>query len=74
MDPDALRAVKERLSPDLLRMPGVSGVGISGGKLRVYLSEDSDTLRKAVRARVDAEATDAEVGFEVTGRFRRQDE
>ncbi len=74
MDANALKAAKDRLSPNLLRVPGVSGVGIAGGKLHVYLADDSETARNAVRVIVQAEAPDADLAFEVTGRFRRQDQ
>jgi hypothetical protein len=44
-DPGTL---KKRLSPGLLDISGVSGVGISGGTLAVYLEVDSDAVRQAV--------------------------
>ena len=56
MDANALKAAKDRLSPNLLRVPGVSGVGIAGGKLHMYLADDSETARNAVRDVVQAEA------------------
>lgn len=62
--------LKRRLSPLLLEIKGVSGLGLPGGRLTVYLeAEDAD-----VRQRVEKIASEAAPGtalqFEVTGRFR----
>jgi hypothetical protein len=65
-----LRTLKKRLSPRLLNIAGVSGVGITQGTLTVYLEVDSDTVRQAVAAVLGAEASNAPVTYVVTGRFR----
>lgn len=64
------RTLKKRLSPGLLNISGVSGVGISGGKLAIYLKVDSDTVRQAVEKVVGNEAPDVPVTYVVTGKFR----
>jgi len=65
-----LRGVKQRLSPRLLALPGVAGVGIPGGTLTVYLAEDTQEIRQQVTAVVAAEAPGTSVTFVVTGTFR----
>ena len=65
-----LRTLKKRLSPCLLNIAGVSGVGIAQGTLTVYLEVDSDTVRQAVAAVLGAEALNAPVTYVVTGKFR----
>ena len=67
-----LKERKRRLSPRLLNIRGVSGVGIPGGKLTVYLAEDSETVRKEVAAVLESDASDTPVAYVVTGPFRRQ--
>lgn len=67
-----LREVKRRLSPLLLGIPGVSGLGIPGGKLTVYLAEDSEAVRKEVEAVLASEAPGTTVAYVVTGAFRPQ--
>jgi hypothetical protein len=65
-----IQGIKRRLSPLLLRLPGVSGVGSAGGKLAVYLSEDSERVRRDVAAVVEAEAPDTSITYILTGTFR----
>ncbi len=72
MDRDALLDLKRRLSPALLAIPGVSGVGTAGDTLTVYLESDSAEARAACEAAIRAEAPSAEVAFVVTGPFRKQ--
>lgn len=67
-----LQSLKRRLSPLLLRIPGVSGVGIPGGTLTVYLTDDSAQVRDTVSAVLRREAPGAMVDYVVTGPFRRQ--
>ena len=64
------RTLKKRLSPGLMNIAGVSGVGISGGTLAVYLEVDSDAVRQAVEKVVGNEAPDVPVTYVVTGKFR----
>jgi hypothetical protein len=67
-DPDPL-ALKRALSPLLLALPGVSGVGVRDGKVCVYLAHDDALVRRAVEHTVHSRSPDAAVLFEVTGRF-----
>jgi hypothetical protein len=64
--------VKQLVSPRLLEIPGVSGVGVPGDILTVYLERDSDQVRRKVRAVVNTVAPSADIAFSVTGRFRAQ--
>ncbi len=67
-----LSRLKGRVSPRLLALPGVSGVGISGGSLVVYLEADDPVARaRALRIVADEDA-EAPVSFSVTGAFRKQ--
>ncbi|HLN86098.1 MAG TPA: hypothetical protein VK200_06535 [Candidatus Limnocylindrales bacterium] len=65
-----LVTVKKRVAPGLLNIAGVSGVGISGGTLTVYLEVDSNTVRQAVEQVVETEAANVPVTYVVTGKFR----
>lgn len=67
-----LSDVKRLASPRLLEIPGVSGVGLRGDRLTVYLDSDSRRLRKQVQAIVKSISPSAEVTFLVTGPFRAQ--
>lgn len=67
-----LREIKRRLSPRLLGIRGVSGLGIPGGRLTVYLAEDSEAVRREVAAVLEAEAPNIPVTYLVTGVFRPQ--
>ena len=69
---DDVRELKRRISPRLLGLRGISGVGISGGKLAVYLVEDSESVRQSVAAIIEAEVHGAEVNYIVSGPFRAQ--
>jgi hypothetical protein len=65
-----LRELKQRVSPRLLRIPGVSGVGIHGGRLIVYLVEESEALQQEVAGVLESERADIPVNYVVTGVFR----
>jgi hypothetical protein len=67
-----LRTVKKRVSPQLLSLAGISGVGISGGRLTVYLESDSEAVRQAVDKVVGNVTPDVPVLFVVTGKFQTQ--
>ena len=71
-----LQELKRRLSPRLLSIPGVSGVGIPGGKLTVYLAEawlgalldlTPEEMERAITASLQALAGQDQ---EVQARFR----
>jgi hypothetical protein len=66
------RDLKRRLSPQILRLPGVSGIGIPKGRLTVYLEEDSDDVKKRVKEVLGTVSPEADVVFMVTGKFTRQ--
>jgi hypothetical protein len=67
---DEVQQRKQRLSPLLMAIPGVSGVGTRGGVLTVYLAEDSELVREAVNTVVGREAPGTQVSFVATGPFR----
>ncbi len=69
---DELARLKRRISPQLLALPWVSGVGISRGKLAIYLSVDSPANRERVRQILNAEAPGADAEITVTGTFQKQ--
>jgi len=62
--------LKRGLSPLLLGIKGVSGVGLPGGKLTVYLESEDEDTRRRVQEVVAKAAPDAVVQFQVTGPFR----
>jgi len=67
----ALLDIKRRLSPKLLPLECVSGVGVTGAKLAVYLArEAAEDELKRIRSLIDAEAPGTEVEFVTTGEFR----
>ncbi len=67
-----VRVLKQRLSPRLLNIAGVSGVGIREGTLAVYLEVDSEPVRQAVAGVVATEAPNVSVAYVITGPFRAQ--
>ena len=70
MPDDALQQRKQKLSPHLMAIPGVSGVGTHAGALTVYLAEDSAAVREAVDAAIAREAPGTPVNYVVSGSFR----
>ena len=67
------KALKRKISPQILQVPGVSGIGIPKGRLTVYLEVDSDDVREKVRRVLDSVSPESEVVFMVTGKFGKQD-
>jgi len=63
-------ALKRLLSPLLLEIKGVSGLGVPGGRLTVYLESESEEIRRRVRQAAAKVAPGAILEFEVTGPFR----
>jgi hypothetical protein len=67
------RALKRKVSSQILQLPGVSGIGVPKGRLTVYLESDSEDLRERVREVLKTVSPDADVVFLVIGRFSKQD-
>jgi hypothetical protein len=65
-------AQKRRLSPRLLGLDGVSGLGLPGGRLTVYLVADTAEVRRRVLEVVAELEPGAKPLFEVTGPLRPQ--
>jgi hypothetical protein len=62
--------LKRRLSPLLLGIKGVSGLGLPGGRLTVYLEADDDEVRRSVEKVASDAAPGTALQFQVTGPFR----
>ena len=67
-----LGRIKRDLSPRLLAVEGVSGVGTPHGVLTVYLSEDSPFVRERVNSILEHTAPDTPISYVQTGSFRLQ--
>ena len=67
------KALKRKISPQILQLPGVSGIGVPSGRLTVYLEVDSGDVREKVRRVLDTVSPESEVVFMVTGKFSKQD-
>ena len=65
-------ALKRQLSPHLLRIRGVVGVGVGNGHVCVYLAEDDEAVRRAVANVVSAHAPGAPIVVDVSGPFVKQ--
>jgi hypothetical protein len=70
-DADDVRAVKRRLAPRLLGLDGVTGVGVRGKHLAVYLDGPREATRQRVAAVVAAEAPGTVVEYVESGPLRR---
>ncbi|HEX6885024.1 MAG TPA: hypothetical protein VF530_16735 [Planctomycetota bacterium] len=68
IEPDPV-AVKRKLSPVLLEIEGVSGLGLPGGRLTVYLVADRAETRRRVQEAAAKVAPGTKLAFEVTGHF-----
>jgi len=71
--PSDPRALKRKVSSQILQLPGVSGIGVPKGQLTVYLEADSDDIRNRVREVLKTVSPEADVVFLVTGKFSKQD-
>ncbi len=67
-----LQQVKQLLSPRVLRVPGVSGIGTPRGELTVYLENDSAKLKEEIMDVVKSVAPGQPCKFVVTGKFVKQ--
>ncbi len=66
------KALKRKVSSQILEVPGVSGIGIPKGQLTVYLEIDSNEIRSRVREVLHSVSPEADVVFMVTGKFSKQ--
>jgi len=66
---DDHRAIKDKVSAAVLKLPGVSGVGMPARGLTIYLEDDSAELRGRVAAAVEKLKVPVTVHWEVTGKF-----
>jgi hypothetical protein len=71
-DSTSLAEAKRQLSRRLLDEAGVSGVGIRGSRLVVYLATDDPSVRRKARELARQIDKTAPLVFEVTGEFRKQ--
>lgn len=67
-----LRSLKRDVSPALLRLRGVSGVGIAENALRVYLEAESEDVKAEARSVVATKNANVNVEFVVTGPLKAQ--
>jgi hypothetical protein len=67
-----LSDLKQRLSARLLDEPGVSGVGLRGNRVVVYLEHADAAMRERIEHIARGVAADAPLLFEVSGPFRKQ--
>lgn len=70
--PKTLAEVKRKLSDRLLKTPGVSGVGLRGDRVVVYLESDDAESRRSAERITRAVAPTTPVIFDVTGRFGKR--
>jgi hypothetical protein len=71
--PSDPRALKRKVSSQILQLPGVSGIGVPKGRLTVYLEVDSDDIKNRVREVLKTVSPETDVVFMVTGKFSKQD-
>jgi len=67
-----LADAKRRISARLLDEKGVSGVGLRGRRVVVYLEADDAGVRRKAEQIAHEVAPGARLTFEVTGRFEKQ--
>jgi hypothetical protein len=70
--PETLLEVKRRISDALLDIDGVSGVGLRGDRVVVYLESDDAGTRTRVQKIATRLASEVAVVYEVAGRFKKQ--
>jgi hypothetical protein len=69
-DTQDARELKRTVGAHLLEIAGVSGVGVRGGRLTVYLERDDPAVRRQAEEVVGRLSPGASVAFKITGRFR----
>ncbi|HEY9463654.1 MAG TPA: hypothetical protein VIR54_11225 [Vicinamibacterales bacterium] len=67
-----LAEVKRAASETLLNHPGVSGLGLRGDGVVVYLESDDPRIRQEAERVVEQIAPSTPVYFELTGRIGKQ--
>jgi len=67
-----LREIKRQVSPKVLRIPGVAGIGIPRGTLTVYLAEDSPKTKRTVANVIRSLGLGISISYVVTGEFKFQ--
>jgi hypothetical protein len=67
-----LKTVKRRVSEAVLKIPGVSGVGLPDQGLTIYLAAESPELRERVKRTLEPLNVSVPIHWQVTGEFRRQ--
>lgn len=70
MTREQLLALKRRLSPRLLALQGVSGIGVSGDRLAIYLTANDSNARRRVRRLLYAEAPEVDFTLVTSGTFQ----
>jgi len=71
MDEAGLLRLKALLAPKVLKIPGVSGLGIGEESLNVYIGVDDEQTRASVEAAVRAIGGEVPIHFIVSGPFKR---
>ncbi|MEP7101108.1 MAG: hypothetical protein ABI781_11400 [Burkholderiales bacterium] len=66
---DDLSAIKRRVSGAVLKLGGVSGVGLPARGLTIYLEDDSPALREKIASALEPLRLKVDVHWEVTGKF-----
>lgn len=66
-----LKKAKRQLSPHLLKVQGVSGVGLPDGTLTVYLTKDAPNVRRSVNRVFKTVAPGTQHKFAVTGTLHK---
>jgi len=72
MEEEELMRLKDLITPGVLKIPGVTGVGVGVGKLNVYLELDDNRIRDEVQKTVQTMAQNTPIQFVITGPFRLQ--
>jgi hypothetical protein len=64
-----IETLKQRLSPRIMDIDGVSGVGAGEHHLHVYLERDDESIRNAVENAVRSEAPELPIRYISSGKF-----
>ena len=70
--PKTLLEVKRRISDAVLDLNGVSGIGLRGESVVVYLESDDARTRARVQKMTARLAPKVSIVYEVAGRFEKQ--